>query len=305
MSVKVLRFANGCIPFGSVAPFIQTDKRREFLDKVADIFEPCDKDSLQVGASESNCDPKFKNLHSYNNEAKLLKSSSPPGVAIASSVHKKNLSLVNSDNTPIDSRVFYNSSCNVELSDDADVKVKSPICFTPPKTLSKQKFVVNFALEPVGYQFDPLQEVSPESNVEYGLDSFYKLESIGIKDVDSPSYDMEQVEKFSKSIFLKDGHYHVELPWKKDMIEKVPSNLKVSLAVAERVYAKLENQNFVEAYEDVFNQQEALGIIEPIEKRVPSQIWIPHRPVIRVDEHNTTKIHPVFNCSLKIESLLL
>ena len=100
------------------------------------------------------------------------------------------------------------------------------------------------------YQFHPLQEVFPESNVEYGLDSFYKLESTGIKDEDSSFYDVEQVEKFSKSIFLKDGHYHVELPWKKDMREKVPSNLKVSLAVAERVYAKLENQNFVEAYED-------------------------------------------------------
>ena len=56
---------------------------------------------------------------------------------------------------------------------------------------------------------------------------------------------------------------------KMDMREKVPSNLKVSLAVAERVYAKLENQNFVEAYEDVFNQQEALGIIEPIEGSWP------------------------------------
>ena len=29
MSVKVLRFANRCIPFGSVAPFIQPDKRCE------------------------------------------------------------------------------------------------------------------------------------------------------------------------------------------------------------------------------------------------------------------------------------
>ena len=108
----------------------------KFLDKVADKFEPCDEDGLQVEASESNCDPKFKNSHSYSSEAKSLKSDSH-GVTIASSVHKKNLSLVNSDNTPIVFSVFYNSSCNVELSDDADVKVKSPICFTPPKTLGK------------------------------------------------------------------------------------------------------------------------------------------------------------------------
>ena len=170
------------------------------------------------------------------------------------------------------------------------------------KVLFVLHLLKHFALEPVGYKFDPLQEVFPESNVKYGLDSFYKLESIGIKDEDSFSYDMEQVEKFSKSIFLKDGHYHVELPWK-DMTEKVPSNLKVSLAVAERVYAKLENQNIVDAFEDVFNQQKALGIIEPIEKRVPCQIWIPHQPVICVDEHTITKIRPVFNCSLKIGKL--
>ena len=119
-------------------------------------------------------------------------------MAIASLVHKKNLSLVNSDNNAsIAPRVFYNSSCNVELSDDADVKVKSPICFAPLKTHCKQKFVVNFALEPVGYKFDQLQEVFPESNVEYDRDSFYKLESIGIKDEDRPYYDMEQLEKFS------------------------------------------------------------------------------------------------------------
>ena len=89
-----------------MASFIQPDKRREFLDKVADKFESCDEDGLQVEASESYCDPKFKNSHIYSSEAKSPKSNSPHGVAIASSVHKKNLSLVNSDNTPIASRVI-------------------------------------------------------------------------------------------------------------------------------------------------------------------------------------------------------
>ena len=77
-------------------------------------------------------------------------------------------------------------------------------------------------------------------------------------------------------------------------------HLKVSLAVAERVYKNLEKQNIAEDYENVFEQQEALGIIEPVLERVPEQIWIPHRPVIRNEENVTTKIRPVFNCSLKM-----
>ena len=46
--------------------------------------------------------------------------------------------------------------------------------------------------------------------------------------------------------------------------EQGPCNLNVSLAVAERVYKNLEKQNIANEYEEVFEQQEALGIIEPV-----------------------------------------
>ena len=35
-------------------------------------------------------------------------------------------------------------------------------------------------------------------------------------------------------------------------------------------------------------------------QKVPEQIWIPHKPVIRTEANVTTKIRPVFNCSLKM-----
>ena len=76
--------------------------------------------------------------------------------------------------------------------------------------------------------------------------------------------------------------------------------MKVSLAVAERVYKNLEKQNIANAYEKVFEQQESLGIIEPVNQKTSDQIWIPHRPVIRNEANVTTKIRPVFNCSLKM-----
>ena len=131
------------------------------------------------------------------------------------------------------------------------------------------------------------------------MDNFYDLESIGIKDEGS-SYELEQVQNFNDSISFQDGYYYVNLPWNEDLVKQVPSNLKVSLAVAERVYKNLEKQNIANAFEEVFEQQESLGIIEPVTQKMPDQIWIPHRPVIRNEANVTTKIRPVFNCSLKM-----
>ena len=107
------------------------------------------------------------------------------------------------------------------------------------------------------------------------------------------SYELEQVQNFSDSISFQDGHYYVHLPWNKDLVKQVPSNLKVSLAVADRAYKNLEKHNIANAYEEVFEQQESLGIIEPVNQKVPEQIWIPHRPAIRTEANVTTKIRPV------------
>ena len=66
------------------------------------------------------------------------------------------------------------------------------------------------------------------------------------------------------------------------------------------VYKNLEKQNIANAYEEIFEQQESLSIIEPVNQKMPDQIWIPNRPVIRTEANVTTKIRPVFNCSLKM-----
>ncbi|XP_064099351.1 uncharacterized protein LOC135210372 [Macrobrachium nipponense] len=73
-----------------------------------------------------------------------------------------------------------------------------------------------------------------------------------------------------------------------------------AVGVAEQIYSKLEDQNISSKYEEVFDRQEELGIIEPVKNRAADQVFIPHRPVIRNDENATTKIRPVFNCSLKV-----
>ena len=82
----------------------------------------------------------------------------------------------------------------------------------------------------------------------------------------------------------------------------MPSNHRVTLSVFNRVVNKLEQQKSLNNYMVVFHQQEHEVIIEHFEV-VPEDftkyIWIPHRPVFKTDEQTTTKIRPVFNCSLK------
>ena len=290
-NVKVIKLANGIIPFGSVENFIHPSERKEFISRITRFPKSCVSDNLVANS-------RLENMR--GNESDSPKLSKTKSVRFAS---PKEEEAVN-NNFSIDhipSRVFYNSSFDQETNLVHKPKNKSSLPeFVPPKHLGKQRLLVNFAVNPVGVKFDPLQEIFVDSYVEYGLDSFYNLESLGIKDENNPSYEDLEVEEFSKSISFYDGHYHVKLPWKKELIDKVPSNLKVALAVAERVYSKLENQNIETDYEKVFDQQEELGIIEPVSERVTGQVFIPHRPVIRTDEHTTTKIRPVFNCSLKV-----
>ena len=82
-----------------------------------------------------------------------------------------------------------------------------------------------------------------------------------------------------------------------NIVKQVSSNFKVSLDATKRVYKSPEKQNIADAYGDVFEKQEPLGIIEPLKQRVPDLIWILHRPVIRDEKNVPTKIRPVFNCS--------
>ena len=293
LNLKVVEFYNGIIPFGSVENFIHPSERKKFVKLISKSVKPCVEDTqVVVGPSNHFNDSEVRTYESHKvNENSIVRKAPPK---------KDELFRDEFSSVHVPSRIFYNSSYSQETSQvRTNKKAKLPE-FIPPKYLGKQKLLVNFAVNPVGYKFDPLQEIFHDSSVEYGLDSFYNLESIGIKDESSRPYEDLQVEEFSKSISFYDGHYHVQLPWKKDFVEKVPCNLKVALAVAERVYAKLENHSIVDAYKKVFNQQEQLGIIEPVSERVAGQVFIPHRPVIRSDEHTTTKIRPVFNCSLKV-----
>ena len=258
-----IKLPNGYIPFGSAELFLYPGESKFLCQRLLEKFVP-----WEDGSSST--------VEVKNKKRRKVKRTAVSDAVTNEDVHVKNV--------------------KENLS---DVK-RQNLEFKPPqRVVGMYKYLVNCTLEPSASQFDPLKEVFPCADVEYGLDNFYDLESIGIEEEGS-SYELEQVQNFSDSISFQDGHYYVHLPWNKDLVKQVPSNLKVSLAVAERVYKNLEKQNIGNAYEEVFEQQESLGIIELANQKVPDQIWIPHRPVIRTEANVTTKIRPVFNCSLKM-----
>ncbi|MEO1301205.1 MAG: DUF1759 domain-containing protein, partial [Bacteroidota bacterium] len=164
---------------------------------------------------------------------------------------------------------------------------------------------VNFVLEPQKTYASALEPLFPESSVEQGLESMFSVDSLGHNEEVESDYDRLCIKKFQQGISLQNGRYHVELPWKEELIEKVPSNHKIALAVMNRVESDLDRKGLLASYQEVFCQQLSEGIIEEIEvqpKDYDKYIWIPHRPVIKTDENVTTKIRPVFNCSLKVNS---
>lgn len=164
--------------------------------------------------------------------------------------------------------------------------------------------MVNHVVEPSPSYFDPLTFTHSDVDLDLGLENMYRLESLGIDEKSNQgSIDTLYIQKFLDGICFQDGKYHVELPWYEEVLKEVPSNYKVALAALHRVKKSLEDKGLVSAYGDIFRQYLKEGIIEPIQvsyKDFHKFIWIPHRPIIKTQTQVTTKIRPVFNCSLKI-----
>ena len=163
--------------------------------------------------------------------------------------------------------------------------------------------LVNFVLEPKNSYDDPLESFFDESLVERRVDKMLSCDSLGINESEDSisDYDAVKIEKFKNSIELINGEYHVDLVWH-DTIDRVPSNEGIALSVLDRVSKDLEKKGLLEEYINGINKWEQDKIVERIEvnpKDFKNYKWIPHRPVFKTDEQSTTKMRPVFNCSLK------
>ena len=157
------------------------------------------------------------------------------------------------------------------------------------------------AMNPVNSYYSPLSSVFEDSCVEQGLDNLFALDSIGIPSEKFCSYDEDEIRKFEGSVELRDGSYYVDLPWKADLIDRVPSNFKLAKLISKKVHNKNCKDAIDSEYTKVFSEQLNMGIIEeiPFGFNPDDHIWIPHRAVVKRDPLVSTKVRPVFNCSLK------
>ncbi|XP_043219934.1 uncharacterized protein LOC122380652 [Amphibalanus amphitrite] len=164
--------------------------------------------------------------------------------------------------------------------------------------------LVQATLHPKTSYFHPLAHVSSDSDVDLQLEHLFSIESLGIRETDESVSARERrlVEEFSNEVELRDGKYFVRVPFY-DSVTKVPGNHDIALATMKKVRNKLAKRDLADSYTAVFEQQLRDGIIEEVDYNKPStnqRVFIPHHPVVKTDAQTTTKIRPVFNCSLKI-----
>ena len=165
---------------------------------------------------------------------------------------------------------------------------------------------INYVLKPKKTYFSPLEDTFPESSVEQGLENMFGLESVGCSTIsDTQSiYDIDKVEDFKSKIKFKDQKYSVALPWHEEIVKEVPSNENVAIAILGKVVERLKKNNLFEAYSNVFAKQLEDNIIERIDvspETFHEHVWISHRPVVKTEANVSTKVRPVFNCSLKVD----
>ena len=136
-----------------------------------------------------------------------------------------------------------------------------------------------------------------EDQILNNLNKFWNLDSIGIKDDEQSVY-----ENFESDIKFENQRYVVKLPVKENR-PLLPDNYNVSLKRLYKLKMRLDkNENLLRSYDDIFQEQIKLGIIEEVNSSgiFNNVTYLPHREVVK-ENHSTTKIRVVFDASVKVE----
>ena len=166
-----------------------------------------------------------------------------------------------------------------------------------------QETITNFVVNPKRTYNDPFESFFDESLVERRIDHMLSIESLGINENPDyvSNYDQLKIEEFKRGIEIRNKQVFINLVWH-DNVNLLPSNHDICLSILRSVYGKLDRTNRVDEYNNIFLDYERENIIEKFyckPEQFRNYVWIPHHPVIKNDEVATTKLRPVFNCSLK------
>ena len=152
-----------------------------------------------------------------------------------------------------------------------------------------------------------------EHELDFKLDQFFNLESLGIL---PESQEATIIEEFENSIeyFPEKKRYRVRLPWRDSMRSRLPSYRGVAEKRLDSLCKKLqkieknaENEievNIVERYQSVIDQQESEGIIVKVDNinndNSNVMCFLPHRCVIK-PHSSSSPIRIVLDGSVKFK----
>ncbi|XP_018577866.1 uncharacterized protein LOC108916146 [Anoplophora glabripennis] len=126
-----------------------------------------------------------------------------------------------------------------------------------------------------------------------------QLDVLGIQEP-TEKKSKEEIAAAAKDLFLQtvtvniEGRYQVRLPWL-DGHPTLPSNFSIAKKRLATTVRKLEKDNLIMPYNEVFREWESLKIIEQVKEDINYGHFLPHRPVLK--EGSTTAIRPVFDAS--------
>ncbi|XP_048745808.2 uncharacterized protein LOC125658566 [Ostrea edulis] len=147
-----------------------------------------------------------------------------------------------------------------------------------------------------------LHILSHRENVEYDLERFWKLETLGIStEENDESMDAKIKHYQENNIYFRDNKYYAILPWKNEYPE-LPTNENIAKKRTANVVKRLTREpKMLEIYGDIIRDQESRGFVEKVpteEISTKKQIhYIPHHPVKK--DSITTPIRIVYDCSCR------
>lgn len=98
----------------------------------------------------------------------------------------------------------------------------------------------------------------------------------------------------------KDGNYLVQLPCHKDKLARVNSNHRAALNVLGHVVTDLEKKGLYKQYKMFKRQSDRKNHRTLPPNPYRNCVWLPHWLIFKNETASTMKVHPVFNCSLKV-----
>ena len=156
----------------------------------------------------------------------------------------------------------------------------------------------------------PVQErntalvVEPHRPSDPGLDleRFWAVEDIGISDSNEQNEDRLAYDNFLQSITFDDNRYVVSWPWREPH-RHLENNYSLAFGRLKSLMKRLlRDPSTLTKYNNVLEEQQSLGILEPVNSITTGMSrvhYLPHHCVVK-PSNNTTKVRIVYDASAKV-----